>query len=114
MLDDPEIRQAYERIKERQRKLDALRLGVEVNDDSDVTSGGSDATATADRKSVTSAYSYTQGYYRPDVMALYESQRAMGINPVGSGFEGGPQALPQASDETALWIRQQEEEIAAR
>ena len=104
LLDDREIRKAYERIKERQRKLEALKRGLDIDDNSDATSGGSDATNAADRKSVTSAYSYTQGVYRPDLMALYGSQRALRL--------GHHNEEPMNDD--AEWIRQQEEEIAAR
>ena len=106
LYDDPEIRKAYDRIKDRQRKLEALRRGADIDDNSDVTSGGSDATATGDRKSVTSAYSYTQGYYRPDVMALFEGERASRSD---ARVEDAA-----ATNDAAGWIRRQEEEIAAR
>lgn len=64
---DPQVRQSlqqtYHRLKERQRKLNALRFGLNQYelDFSDVASMQSEVTDYGDRKSMMSGTSYTQG-----------------------------------------------------
>merc|ERR550532_3161063 len=79
---DPRVRQTvqstYQRLRDRRRKLQALRRGIDLEDMdySDAMSMQSEVTDYGDRKSMISATSYTHGVYRPDLLSRYGSQVA--------------------------------------
>lgn len=60
-----DLKHTYDRLKERRKKLRALRYGLELDMDySDAASLQSETTDYGDRRSLISANSYTQGLYR--------------------------------------------------
>ena len=73
------IQMTYNRLRERRRKLQALRYGLEFDEMeySDAGSLHSEVTDFTDRKSLMSGNSYTHGIYRPDLLSQYGSQVAL-------------------------------------
>lgn len=84
-LNPTALHATYNRVIERRRKLQALRYGLEIEDQSDAASGFSEAaTDLAERKSMVSTSSQNRGMNRPEHLPRYGSLGTLNVRGTSS------------------------------